>query len=63
MSTAESSHRDTVFSAVVARLPVELRDAMLENCLAQPELMLHYPRATLQELGLPEWAGDTAAGY
>ena len=43
-----------VFSALVARLPAELRDAMLETGLVNPEVLRHHPRATLHDLGMSE---------
>ena len=61
-SSRSVSHGDTVFGAVVARLPVELRDAMLENGLDNPGVLRHYPRATLHELGLSEWSLQYAGG-
>ena len=51
-STLTASHRDEIFAAVVSRLPVELRTAMVDNGLVNPGLLRHYPRSALQDLGI-----------
>ena len=59
LSSQPVKAQDAVFAAVVGRLP-GLRNAMIQNELVNPALLLHYPRASLHLVGTAEPTVTTA---